>query len=309
MNDKHQPSPEFVSNLEWQVRSALQRTDRFSEPVRPNRGGTMKIVTLVLVSALLGAGGVVVKDEVQEARAQELLVAKTEAEIELAQLELEIMMSQLQEVERQYQAGTVGEEAVLMARTALQQAERRLASLRLDLEEIRESGKEPQDEISSPLVDGRDFVTERLELEEAVAGAALQVAQFRLARVQDLRNAGAVSQMEVTQGLLALQEAEAYLEELRNRMEAREAFLEGSLSAEEARKRFEIFETENQIQLMRAALDEGMIRYQEMEEQVERGLIPESELQKMRLQVMQLETQLEFLQMKLDTLVRERRSP
>jgi hypothetical protein len=309
MNGEHRPSPEFVTHLEWQLRAALQRTDRFSQPVRSKRGGTMKMITLVLVSALLGAGGVVVKDEVQEARAQELLVAKTAAELELAQLELEIMMSQLQEVERQYQSGTVGEEALLMARTSLQQTESRLSSLQLDLEEIRETGKEPQNEISSPLVGNRDFVTERLELQEDVAEASLQVAQLRLTRLQDLRDSGAVSEIEFAQGFLALREAEAWIDELRNRVETRSDFIDGEVSAQGARRRFEIFETANKIELMRAALDEATFRYQQMEERVESGLVRETELQKMRLQVMQVETQLQFLQMKLNALTLERRLP
>jgi hypothetical protein len=309
MNGEHRPRPEFVDHLEWQVRTALQRTDRFSEPVRPNRGGTMKMITLVLVSALLGAGGVVVKDEVQEARAQELLMAKTAAELELAELEMEIMMTQLQEIERQYQAGAVGEEALLMARTALREAEGRLSSLRLDLEEIQETGKDPQNEVSSPLVGDRDFVTERLELREYVAEASLQVAQLRLARLQDLQEAGAVSETEVAQGILALREAESRVDEMQSRMEARSEFIEGAVSAEEARKRFEVFETENRIELMKAALDEAMLRYQQMEERVQLGLTRETELRKMRLQVMQVETQLEFLEMKLATLQSERRRP
>lgn len=309
MNGEHRPRPEFVTHLEWQLRTALQRTDRFSQPVRSNRGGTMKMITLVLVSALLGAGGVVVKDEVQEARAQELLMAKTAAELELAQLELEIMMSQLQEVERQYQSGAVGEEALLMARTSLQQTESRLSSLRLDLEEVRETGKEPQDEISSPLVGNRDFVTERLELQEDLAEASLQVAQLRLSRLQDLRDSGAVSEIEFAQGVLALREAEAWIDELRSRVEARSDFIDGEVSAEGAQRRFEIFETTNKIELMRAALDEATFRYRQMEERVESGLVRETELQKMRLQVMQVETQLQFLQMKLNALTLERRLP
>ncbi|MGD8360410.1 MAG: hypothetical protein PVJ04_03190, partial [Gemmatimonadota bacterium] len=62
MSQNHQPDPEFVSHLEWQVRTALRREERFAQPVQSRSGGRMKIVTLVLVSALFGAGGVVVKD-------------------------------------------------------------------------------------------------------------------------------------------------------------------------------------------------------------------------------------------------------
>ena len=106
MNHDHHPDPEFVSNLEWQVRTALRRERRFSEPVHFRSGGRMQIAALVLVSALLGAGGVVVKDEVQGARQKELLLAQVTADVRLAAAQRDLIRDRLAEAQRMHDDGT-----------------------------------------------------------------------------------------------------------------------------------------------------------------------------------------------------------
>ena len=298
----HEPTQKFVSNLEWQLRTSLTRTNRFSEPVRSRSGGRMNVVVLVLASVLLGAGGVVVKDEVQEARAQEVVIAKVDAELKLARLELDFLMRRLQEIEGQYQVGVVGDEPLLSARTEVSEAEGRVARLQLDLEEVRISGREPQNGLSAPLLDGEDFVSQRLALEVSAAQERIQLAQIRLGRIQELHRIGAVSMAEVTQGVLALQEAEARLSGVHERLDLRRRFLDGELTGQEAESHLEVSHTEAELELIRMALQDAGVRYQEMEKRAGLGVVHESEVAKARLELMQLETQLEFLEIKLQTL-------
>ena len=76
MSDQHQPRPEFLSHLEWQIQTALQRRDRFAEPVRNGNWTTLRIVLLVLGSVFMGAAGAVATEEVQESRLRDLLLAQ-----------------------------------------------------------------------------------------------------------------------------------------------------------------------------------------------------------------------------------------
>jgi len=305
MNATHDPNPEFLSHLEWQVRSALRREERFSRPARHSNGGTMKIASLILFSALLGAGGVVVKEEVQEARAQEVIVARLLGEIRLASMELELAGTQFDEVHRRYQAGVLGEEDLLSARMVVSQAETSLARLQLDLDEVRSSGREPRNELSAPLVGGRDFVTERLALQESVASQRTELARSRFARVQELVDAGIVHSIESAQTLLAVTESEAQEEEIRGRMDARRRFLDGSLTGAEADAEAELSVTRIQVEVTRQALDEAHLRYQQLEDRVELGVVRDTELQLARLDIMRLETRLEFLEVKRLTLDRK----
>ncbi len=299
MNDYHRPTPEFVSNLEWQIRTSHKRGNRFSEPVKPNPGGKMKIAVLVLASGLVGAGGVVVKDEVQEFRAQEVLLAQVESNLRMAELQLEMSRTQLEELQRLYDLGAVEEQALLDARTEVLQAEVAYSRLSLDQEEIRLSGKEPHNQLSASLVGGRDFVSERLILDETLARQQLSIVENRRERFQDLVQAGVVRSEDLAEVNLASQEAEAQLSGIQERIALRERFLEGELQPEEAENAFELSQTQTRLTLLRRALDGAIVRFQEAEKRVDLGLVHESELRRSRLEVMQLETQLEFLEIKL----------
>ena len=299
MMEEHQPTAEFVDHLEWQLRTSLARGSRFSVPVRSTKGGKMKIAALVLVSALFGAGGVVANDELQEARAQEVLVARVQADIELASLELQINMQQLQEVEERYSAGIVGEEELRFARVGSREAETRLASLQLDLEEIQATGKAPNSALSAPKIRGRDYVSERLALQESVASERYSLAQLRLSRAQQLLEIGAVSAEEHSQALVALLEAKFELERNRERMQARQGVTDGLIGEDEAERQIEIFETEKRIELLRVGLQEAAISLQRVDDLVKAGAAHESKRQKVQLQVLRKDRELEFLEMKL----------
>ena len=299
MSKDHQPRPEFVSQLEWQLRTSLKRGSRFSEPVRPYHGGKMKAVALIVVSALMGAGGVVVNDEMQEAKAKELLVAETEANIQLAALELDAMVERVEEVENRFRAGVIGEEEIMAARVALIEAEFHLATLQLDLEEIRASGETPKDQISTPLVGGRDFVTERLTLQESVAEAGFELTRIQFSRLQDLREAGLVGEEESAHLTLALQEAESQLERIQVRLDLRRQFLEEGMESGAAELELEILETEVQINYSERAMDDVLRRYRRMEDRVRTGVIHESELRQARVQIAEMEIELARLQRKL----------
>jgi hypothetical protein len=302
MNQNHQPDPEFVTHLEWQVRTALRREKRFAQPVESRSGGRMKIVTLTLVSALLGAGGVVVKDEVQEARQQELLLAEVQGNQRLAELEMELVMNQYEEAEDHYQAGLVPRDAILSARLALLRAETRLQRLQLNEEEIRATGRAPRDEISAPLVRGQDLVTERLELERSVAMEELNVAQAQLDRIQERYESGVVGNTELMDGMIPVRQAESRVREMERWMELRGQVLEGLISGEAAEREAELSQVRGELDVLEQAWEKAAQQLRAMEERVGQGLAGESELLSARLQLLQLETRMEVLRMKMEIL-------
>ena len=57
MSTDHRPDPAFVDHLEWQLRSALRRRDRFAEPAGRSVKRGLRTVVLVAVSLLTGAAG------------------------------------------------------------------------------------------------------------------------------------------------------------------------------------------------------------------------------------------------------------
>jgi multidrug resistance efflux pump len=302
MNEHHEPRPEFVSHLEWQLRTALQREDRFSEPTKPKLGGKMNMGALVLVSALMGAGGVVVTEEVQDAKAQEIRIAQAEGRMEMAALELEIIRAQADRVEELYSVGSVVQEAVLEGSLQMAEGEVRYMKLALDLEEIRLSGTDPNPDLSAPLVDGRDFVSERLTFDLKVAQEWLSLSEYRVGRYRELFGAGVVNQESLAQAELALEEAEIGLQSLGSQLDLRHRFLAGGISPSEAKREAEIQEASQGLQHLDGLLDASIIRLQAFEERVDAGLVHESELRQARLEVMRVEMEIELARMRLEQL-------
>lgn len=262
----------------------------------------MKIATLVLVSALVGAGGVVVKDEVQEARQQELLLAEVRGNLRLAEMEMELILSQYEQVEERYRSGLVPQEAILNAHFALLRAETRLQRLRLDEEEILATGREARDGLSAPLVGGRDLVSERLELDRSVALQEVTVARAQLEHLQERYEAGLLGDADLVEGLVPIQQAEARVEELDHRLELRQEVLDGALTGEEAERQVELSQVRGEMDVLDQAWEGAVMRVRTMEERASQGLLDESQLLGARFHLLQLETRMDVLRLRLEIL-------
>ena len=98
---------------------------------------------------------------------------------------------------------------------------------------------------------------------------------------------------------MALQEAESDLSGIREKMDLRRRFLAGEITGEEVERERELAETEAEAEFLRTAYQEAAIRYQELSERFEMGTVHESELERATLDLVQAETRLEFLEVKL----------
>lgn len=303
MNRDREPSPEFVENLEWQVRTALRRQTRLSAPVRPRNGGPMKLVAVILVSAMFGAGGVVVRDEVQEGKTQEILLAQVEMEIQLAELQVQAMRSDLDDLQRQVAGGMVEDEALVGGQAAFREAAIHLNRLQLDREEIRLTGREPQDMVSAPLVHGRDFVTERLDLEAQVVEEQIHLAEWDLARVQQLHPTGTVRVDEASYSAAArLQQVRLRLDGLQQRRQLRQRFLAGEVTAVEAASQAQIIEADTELAVQGQGVDMAQRALEALDARAAQGLVPESDLRQAGLELRRRELARKLAELKLDRL-------
>ncbi len=301
MNRDQEPSPEFLENLEWQVRTALHRQARFSAPARRQDGGTMKLMAVILVSALFGAGGVVVKDQVQEGKVQEVLLAQVEMEIQLAELQVEAVRGDLDDLQRQVAGGMVEDDALVPAQAALREAVTHLNRLQLDREEIRLAGREPQDMVSAPLVRGRDFVTERLDLDVQVVEEQIHLAERDLARVQQLQAAGMIRADEASYGAAArLQQVRLRLDGLQQRRQLRRRFLAGEVTAAEATSQALVIEADADLAVQAQGVDMAQHVLQALEARAAQGLVNESDLRQARLELMRRELARKLAELKLE---------
>jgi outer membrane protein TolC len=222
----------------------------------------------------------------------------------MAELQLEMVRTQEEEIEGLFETGLVDEEALLQAQEQVRHAELELMRVILDREEIRESGERPRNDIPAPLVGSRDFVTERLVLLEAIASDQMSRVERHLARYREMAAVGAIGSDDITNLNLAYQEAEAHLENLHLQLAYRQRFLSGEATGTELEHALQIAEAQNEMNLRQGALDGAVRRLQTLEERAGSGVVAEPEVRRARLEIMRMEMELDLIRLRLDDLLR-----
>jgi len=172
MTTIHRPDPEFVGNLERELRSTIRRQGQFDYGSSARAGGVRKFwwtTALVALSALcLGSAATLAVTNRLRAQTADLIIARSHAHLEFAEARLKLVREEFQETESRAAAGVLTSEEVDSMRQELLQVEADAAARALDVEEARITGCDPDNALSAPIVRGRDFVTERLELEQTL---------------------------------------------------------------------------------------------------------------------------------------------
>jgi hypothetical protein len=304
MSGEHRPDPEFVNQLEWQIKSSLRRRDRFSTPVSSPRRDKMKLIAMILVSAFFGAGGVVAKEQVQESKAQEILLTRIEGERRIAEIQLEMVRLNYMETKERVEEGLVPEDMLLEAGLSIREGELHLSRLALNEEEVRVSGRAPQDDLSAPLVGGRDFVTERLEMEGEARQMEFALAKRRYEEIQGRVDVGVLDEDAAFQARRMLDALAVQVQTLEERKELRAGFIRGRMTAWEAEAMAKSSEVNAQLQDHQLTLQQLVRAQDEMARRVDAGVQPESQLLQLRLQIQQLQMQIATLQRTLEILQR-----
>jgi len=302
MTDTHEPTPEFLSHLEWQVRSALSRRDRFAIPARRTPVQVLRIAALILVSVFCGAAGVIASEEIQDTRRKEMLIRQAEIRRQLAVIQYDYTRSRQAETAQLQQEGLISFEELEASLQGLREAEVEVKFRELDLEEIRLSGVEPRNELWAPLVGERDFVTERLTLRlQRVQDHAEHVTRTirRQLQRQDLTGAQERRELEAS-----LQQNEAMLEveNIARQRDLRRRFLAGEITAEEIERQVRLHEVESGMRIQQ----QNMVAYREHLAEMQRlhdaGLIRDLPLRQAETQLREKEMELQLLQLQLEYL-------
>ena len=236
MNTNQDVDPEFVKALEWQLRSSLRRNGVVSGTPHRLRLTWPKVVAsvaLVAGSMFLGAAGTYAVTHEDDRAARELLIAKIQAQLEIAEMLHTHHAQALAEKQPLAEKGYIGESEIRRLELPLVSSESEIQRRRLELEEVSISGREPNNALSAPLVGGRDFVTARLKTEERPIENQLAIAAKELDRLRKLAEAAYVLGHEVDAAEARYQQIVAGLDELRRRQSLRARFLADELTPKE----------------------------------------------------------------------------
>ncbi len=217
------------------VEHDLARTLRTADAFGRRFAGPPRVVWIVLLavgSALLGVGGAIAAEESRSAREAALIIRRAEVRLASVARRASLSKERLARVERLFRAGVISAHDLTQARAAAEEGAFVRSRLVLELEEVRASKRPHQEDLSAPLVDGRDFVAERLDLDLAEAEKRLVRADESVRAVRRRYEVGATSQTEVAAAELRVGLTRVAVAAIKARIRLRQRFAARSESAE-----------------------------------------------------------------------------
>lgn len=257
MPDRSEPDPRFVDRLEWQLASEFRRRERS----RPARGRiavprTAVVLGLAAGALLLGVAAIKAADLIKDSWRKRIEVARLETEVKIKTAFLEFKKDWSAQTEKRYAVGVIGEGELLTARSATEEAAAELERAVLDLTEARASGEAPRDELYAPLVGGRDFVSERLEIEKRSYQIAVKTRRDRIEPALRHRvelGLEPQSALDQVQGWLAGDEAA--IKDIETRLALRKRFVAGEISAAGLEIQARLSAAEKELREARSEID------------------------------------------------------
>jgi hypothetical protein len=228
------------------------------------------------------------------------LLAAQEVALELATRRQQLASANEAQVRRRFSVGIVGPEAVAAAVAELESMRTNLDRIRLNIEEIRATSKPQRDDLAAPLVNGRDFVKERLEVELMKAQRDLTVVESALeeaARRNRVTGSNPVQLLEVQAELVR---ARGYLEILVGKLRLRQSFFSDRLSAEDLARSVQRLEATQEIAIAERTLAAAQARLAQVREMRRVGTVDQVELLRAELAVAEGAARMEELRRSLN---------
>lgn len=297
METDHTPSPAFVSALEGEL------VRQWAKP----RGTSVRktaalLAALTLTGGLLGAAGVVAVEKVQASRegnTYERVAALRHATAVAVEGQT---ASRLVLAQKALSEGVVSptEVSVLQDRHRVAVGHARLALL--NLTEVKASRCPPRDELWAPLVLGRDFVAERLEVGADSAMEQLKMAQLLAGRQARVESDGLLAttliraaQSREAAAMLALRRNQEYLR-------ARGEFLKAVAGAVETERKALRIDAEFSVERVRLALEALQSELQGLSAAHEAGAVSATQLRDLQGKLQEMQGALGIAQAELQVL-------
>ncbi len=298
----HEPTPEFERYLEWQVTTALRRQDRFARPARTGYGKYLGAAAVVLVSMMIGAAGVAAAGRLQENQQKQLLVQQQHSELQLAQMRVAIAEKAAKDAKDRAAAGITDKNEAAAAERELQKAVLAMQRVQLNMEEVQQSGQPVQDEVTSPLVDGTDFVAQRLHLEQQGAAMEAAAAQEHLRDVKQRNEVGLATDLDLLDAQTDVVRAVGEMQTIQQKESLRQQFVAGRLTAKQANDQRMLIAAHNQLQAAESALQAAQKRYTLVEKQYKVGVVTEVDFLKAQLDMLSKKQDVDTLRARIASL-------
>jgi hypothetical protein len=240
MNEQrvHTPTPEFRDHLEWEVTRAVRRGRRLYDD-RRTAARLMRAAAVVLISVAIGATAGLASAQIRSDARRDSLLSAANADAALAALRLQLAREQIADVTRKVQAGALGTVSLMNAESELRAMEAKVMRARYNVEEITATAEPPRDDFNAPLVGGRDFVKQRIQLELMSAQQRLTAAEAAQAETVRRVRVGVETELGGLEANAEVARARGALAVLAERLKLRQEFVDRATPVEQLARRLE----------------------------------------------------------------------
>ncbi len=285
------PDPEFRAHLEWEVARAFRREaslgPRRNEPTRRR----ISVIGLVGACLILGVASNFAAAQVRDGARRDSLLDASRAEMQLMVMRLQLVQEQLAKVEQQRQLGLATDEALATATAAVRTMQTRLARMKLDAEEIQGGSASPRDDLGAPLVVGRDFVKERIQLELAEIQQRIAAAEAKLSDAERQVRIGVAQPLTKSEAEVALARTREEMVVAAKRLALRQEFLEQHTPADQLARQLDEAQRQADLEVAVRSLSLARDRLDQIRRQAAVGMT--NDLEVMRAQLEMKEKELE----------------
>ena len=228
------------------------RSESFLVPAGALVAGRTRICTVAVL--LLGAASVTLAQDVDPADQSGAFLAQARAAADLASQNFD-SNRQAERISRvRYDSGLASLSEWIESMLALIEARADLKVAELDVEEIEIGGGPVRTEMSAPLIEGRDFVSERLQIElDTVAAREMSLAEIIKVTEAEV-GAGVATDADLRPLIMERARLAADAERVRQTMALRQSFLSGDTDVAEAEQRLRMLRAKARQQTADATL-------------------------------------------------------
>jgi hypothetical protein len=291
----HRPTPEFRDYLEGELSRVYRRNRTF----RRYRG-----LAVVVASLAIGTSAGLASAQIRESAQRDSLLDAANADLALVAMRLELARAQVADVTAKVKVGALSSASAAAAQAELRRMEAMAMRATLNVAEIRATAQAPRDDLNAPLVNGRDFVTERLQLDLFTAQRGLTAAEETQAEVQRRVRVGAETELAVLDADLDLVRSRAALGVLAERRRLRKRFVEQGTPGDELARRMQQSQVRFDAMVAQEAVRVARARLAQVTKQRAVGMASELDQLRAELVVKERETELILLGRQLREMAR-----
>jgi hypothetical protein len=303
MIEHHEPDGRFLERLEWQLSSEYRRASR----LRPSAGKIAlprRAVTASLLVGILLTGVAVMKaaDYIKDSRQKKVEMARVEAEVRIKEAHLESAKEMESRAKLRFSNGLIRDEEYLVMKQAVARAELDLKRSGLNEAEVKMSGETPRNELSAPLVGGRDFVSERLKIEKKDHELDMELLGRRQERFRELVEKGLVQGVQSEQIQAEMAARKVAIERTQERLDLRKRFLAHEITAREVEIKDRKTVVENNLKLVQSKVDSLKEQLKRLAMLESKGIVSPSESSELRYALTAAEAELQLATLEMEVL-------